>query len=58
MICLAHDSLTHTIADGDTFWALSVKYNCTVEKIEAMNPGVEPTKLVIGQVIRLPAGGK
>ena len=58
MTYLADDPLTYTIVAGDTFWSLSLRHNCTVEKIEAMNPGVDPSVLVIGQIIRLPAGGK
>ncbi|CAF1034464.1 unnamed protein product [Didymodactylos carnosus] len=46
--------MTHTIVSGDTFWALARKYRCNVDEITAANPGVSPTKLQIGQVIRIP----
>ena len=46
--------LEHKIVAGDNFWALSRKYNTTVPEIMAMNPGVDPYQLQIGQLIRIP----
>lgn len=48
---------THTIAPGDTFWALAQRYGCSLEAIMSANPGVVPEHLQVGQVIRLPGGG-
>jgi LysM repeat protein len=48
---------THTIVSGDTFWALSKKYGCTLDAILAANPGIIPEQLQIGQIIRLPDSG-
>jgi len=39
---------------GDSLWAIAHKYGWTVDEIVAANPHIEPTKLQIGQVIRLP----
>lgn len=50
--------MTYTIAGGDTFWSLALKFNCPLDEIIGMNPGIDPTKLEVGQVIRLPASGK
>jgi murein DD-endopeptidase MepM/ murein hydrolase activator NlpD len=47
---------THTIASGDTFWALAKRYGCSVDDIMGVNPGVAPEQLQIGQVIQLPRG--
>jgi murein DD-endopeptidase MepM/ murein hydrolase activator NlpD len=41
----------HTIVAGDTFGSLARKYNTTSEAIQKLNPGVEPTKIRIGQRI-------
>ncbi len=41
----------HTIVAGDTFGSLARKYNTTSEAIQRLNPGVEPTKIRIGQKI-------
>ena len=49
---------THTIASGDTFFALSQRYGCSVQAIMSANPGVVPERLQIGQVIRLPGSGE
>jgi len=43
----------HTIAKGDTLWAISRKYGTSVDVITALNPGINPNKLQIGQVIRV-----
>lgn len=41
----------HTIVAGDTFGSLARRYNTTTEAIQRLNPGVEPTKIRIGQRI-------
>jgi LysM repeat protein len=45
----------YTIASGDNFSVLSKKFHVTVKAIKDANPGVEPTKLQIGQKIHIPA---
>lgn len=47
------DIIIHTIESGDLFSTLAVKYNTTSSKIQELNPGVEPTKIQIGQKIRI-----
>jgi LysM repeat protein len=44
----------HTIIKGDTFAILAKKYGVTTKAIEAANPGVNPTRLKIGQKIKIP----
>jgi LysM repeat protein len=46
---------THTIASGDTFSTLARRYNVTLKAIEDANPGVDSSKLRVGQVITIPA---
>ena len=47
-------SFAYTIKSGDTLYALARKYNTTVEAIMAINPGIDPNNLQIGQVICIP----
>ena len=47
----------YTIARGDTFFAIANRYGVTVAALQAANPGVDPTRLQIGQVICVPTGG-
>lgn len=48
------DSTTHTIASGDTYGKLAVKYNVSVNDLLDANPGVDPRRLRIGQTIVIP----
>lgn len=48
----------YTIKKGDTLWLLAKKYCTNVEAIMALNPGIRPGNLMIGQVIWIPAGYK
>lgn len=41
------------IKKGDTLWALSQKYGVSVEELQAMNGGVDPRRLQIGQELKL-----
>ena len=43
----------HTVVEGDTFGSLAKKYNTTSDAIQKLNPDVEPTKMRIGQKIRV-----
>ncbi len=45
----------YKIVKGDTFATLAPKFRVTTKAIEAANPGVNPTKLQIGQTIQIPA---
>ena len=47
----------HAVADGDNFWSVARRYNVSVAALTQANPGVEPTKLHIGQPLVIPAPG-
>ena len=47
-------SAEYTIASGDTFSKLAKSFHTTVIAFSEANPGVEPTRLQIGQKIHLP----
>ncbi len=47
---------TYTIAAGDTLAKVATKFGVRLDAILAENPGIEPSRLRVGQKIRLPAG--
>ncbi|MEW6662438.1 MAG: LysM peptidoglycan-binding domain-containing protein [Bacillota bacterium] len=47
-------TFAYTIQAGDTFFRLAQRFNTTVAAIQAANPGVDPNRLQIGQVICIP----
>lgn len=42
---------THTIKKGETLWSIAKQYGTTVEKLEGLNPNVNPNALQIGSKI-------
>jgi LysM repeat protein len=45
----------YKVAKGDTFGTIAAKFKVTTAAIQKANPGVEPTKLQINQVLNIPA---
>src|ERR1043165_1842826 len=45
----------HTVVKGDAYYVLAKKYHVSSKAIAEANPGVDPTKLKIGQKINIPA---
>jgi len=45
----------YKVAKGDTFGSIASKFKVTSSAIQKANPGVEPTKLQINQVLNIPA---
>jgi LysM repeat protein len=45
----------YIVVQGDTFSGIAKKFGVSVKAVEAANPGVEPTKLRIGQKLSIPA---
>ncbi|KAL8919645.1 MAG: hypothetical protein Q9208_006677 [Pyrenodesmia sp. 3 TL-2023] len=53
----AAKKMSYTIKSGDTFHSIAKKLGLSVDAIKAANPGVNPSALQVGQVIKLPGGG-
>jgi LysM repeat protein len=47
-------STTYTIAKGDTISGVALRYGLRWQDVVAVNPGISPNKLRVGQVIQLP----
>ena len=45
---------TYTVAAGDNLTRIAAKFGARVDSILAENPGLEPTRLRVGQKIRIP----
>jgi len=45
---------TYTVASGDSLSKIARKFAVKVDAIEAENPGLDPTKLKVGQKVRIP----
>ena len=45
---------TYSVAPGDTINKIARKFATKADAIEAENPGLDPTKLKVGQKIRIP----
>jgi LysM repeat protein len=51
----AGEAKVHVVAKNDSFYTMSKKYGVTMKAIEGANPGVDSTKLKIGQKVNIPA---
>ena len=49
------DGTEHVVVKGDNFFDLSKKYHVSTKAIAAANPGIDSTKLKIGQKLKIPA---
>ncbi len=47
----------HVVVARDSFYTLAKKYNVTMKAIAEANPGVDSTRLKLGQKLKIPAGG-
>ncbi|PXX95519.1 LysM peptidoglycan-binding domain-containing protein [Halomonas sp. LBP4] len=47
----------YQVRPGDTYAGIARRFNTRVSRLQAANPGVEPTALRIGQIIRVPLTG-
>lgn len=48
-----NEAVYHIVEAGDTFGHLAVKYETSSKRIQELNPDVDPTRLIIGQKIRV-----
>lgn len=46
--------IIHTIQSGETLLGIAIQHGTTTEEIQALNPGVDPRLLLVGQQIVLP----
>jgi len=44
---------TYTVRSGDTLGAIALRFHITVADIIALNPGIQPTALHVGQQIKI-----
>ena len=49
------EAKVHVVAKGDSFSTMAKKYGVGTKAIETANPGVDSTKLKIGQKVNIPA---
>ncbi|MCG0278741.1 MAG: LysM peptidoglycan-binding domain-containing protein [Thermanaeromonas sp.] len=47
-------TFSYVIQPGDTLYSLARRFNTTVASIQAVNPGIDPNNLQVGQVICIP----
>ncbi|AZO94634.1 LysM domain-containing protein [Halocella sp. SP3-1] len=45
---------TYTIQRGDTYYSIAQRFNTTVQRLNSLNPGLNPNYLLIGQQICVP----
>lgn len=56
MVVIMNGTIRYTIRPYDTIWMLAQVFNTTVDAIMELNPGIEPTNLLIGQVVTIRPG--
>ena len=52
---LTADATTHVVVKGDSFYTLGKTYGVSMKAVEQANPGVDSSKLKIGQKLNIPA---
>jgi LysM repeat protein len=48
----------YSVRSGDTLGAIAINFGISVDDIVALNPGIEPTSLRVGQKIKVTVGKK
>lgn len=49
---------SHTVRSGETLTSIAARYSVTVQQLQAANPQVEPRRMRIGQILRVPPAGQ
>jgi nucleoid-associated protein YgaU len=47
----------HIVSSGDTLGGIAERYDTTVERLQELNPQVDPQALRVGQELRIPTAG-
>lgn len=47
--------IDYAVQPGDIVFVLAERFNTTPEEIVALNPGINPESLTVGEILRLPA---
>jgi LysM repeat protein len=47
----------HIVSSGDTLGGIAERYDTSVERLQALNPRVDPQALRVGQELRVPTVG-
>lgn len=50
-------STSYAIKSGDTFYKIAINNNISLDALIVANPGVDPNRLFIGQIICVPSSG-
>jgi hypothetical protein len=45
--------LSYHVAAGDTFGSIATRFRTTIAQLETLNPGVDSSRLTIGQALRI-----
>lgn len=56
VVCPPGERIRYTIKAGDTLFELARRYGTTVQRIMELNPGIDPHRLQVGQVIVIECG--
>jgi LysM repeat protein len=56
MVDIMNGTIRYTILPYDTLWMLAQVFNTSVDQIMELNPGIDPRKLQIGQVVTILPG--
>jgi len=54
----AYSQSTYTVQPGDTLWLIARRYGTTVAELQRLNPGINPSRLQVGQRLTIPAAGQ
>ena len=44
------------VEPGDTLYSIAARSRTTVQELQRLNPQIDPTRIEVGTVLRLPSG--
>ena len=47
---------TYVVEPGDTLYSIAARSRTTVQELQRLNPQIDPTRIEVGTVLRLPSG--